>query len=431
MNAERVPVKGFRGRIIYAPAATRAVDLSDGVMTCDARGRIVRCESFESFCGHAEDIPVEDMRGLLIIPGLVDCHLHLPQLDQRGKFGVTLLDWLEDHILPAEMAFADDSVVEFIGRRFFKRLILNGTTTAAIYSSVHERATQRFFEFAKQSGIRAIMGKVMMDRHAPPSLTEDTAASIEASMRLCERWHGAEGGRLAYAFTPRFAPTCSMALWREVGRLVKETGAYLQSHIAETLKENELVHESHPHLKDYFALFEETGTAGPRTILGHAIYLTDGEYRRMAASGTRAVHCPTSNFFLKSGSMPLSRLDDAGVIVGLGTDIGAGTSMSLFAEMRHADYTQRDMHVTPVRALHLATMGGARVLSMDADIGSFDEGKCADFCVIDIRRIDDSYSIDDFSTMDLLSLIMYRGDRHIVRDTYVAGDRLHTAALES
>lgn len=187
--------------------------------------------------------------------------------------------------------------------------------------------------------------------------------------------------------------------------------------------------ELFPDSRDYFEMFEKAGVVGPKVILGHAIYLTDDEYRRMAKTDTRIAHCPTSNFFLKSGCMSIKRVDEAGVKFAFGTDIGAGTSMSLFGEMRHSDFAQRDMHLLPGRALHMATLGGAQVLSYDDVVGNFLPGKYADFCVIDIKKLDFYYELQSLSTMDVLSLIMYRGAGHIIDSTYVAGRPLDVDAL--
>lgn len=373
---------------------------------------------------------IVDLRRRLIIPGFVDCHLHLPQLDCRGKHGATLLDWLKRYIFPAEMAFKDLRIVDDVGKRFFKKLILNGTTTASIYVTVHAHATDHAFKLAKACGVRAIIGKVMMDQNAPDGLKEQTNWSLKQSEMLAEKWHCTAGGRLRYAFTPRFAPTCSKELFTEVGKLLQKTGAYLQSHIAETRAENERMRELHPEFADPFSIFEKTGCAGPKTILGHAIYMSDDEYRRMAQAGTKIAHCPTSNFFLKSGWMPVARVEKAGVTYGLGTDVGAGTSMSIFTEMRHADYTQLETGITPTKALYLGTLGGAKTLSMEDEIGNFDAGKCADFLVLDIRQIDYHYRLSELSTDEVLSLLMYRGDGRVVTETYVGGKKLDVDVLK-
>lgn len=411
---------GYRGRIIHPVGIEKAVDIADGLLVVDEDGCIVACGNFDPrFEGR-----VIDLRGSLLIPGLVDVHSHIPQLDERGKHGATLLEWLDRYIFPAERAFADLKIAGDVATRFFKKLILNGTTTAGLYSTVHFEATDLCFEIARASGARCFIGKVMMDRHSPDGLLESTADSLKKSEAICAKWHGAENGRLMYAFTPRFAPTCSFELMKEAGKLAREAGAYLQSHIAETQGENERVNELFPKYKDYVELFEDAGCLGPRTILAHAIYLSDSEYERFAATGTKIAHCPTSNFFLKSGWMPVSRVEAAGVAFGLGTDVGAGTSMSMFTEMRHTDYTQLEKTISPAKAFYLATLGGARALSIEDKIGNFEKGKSADFCVLDINGIEPHYKLAGLDTNEVLSLLMYRGDGRVVRAAYVDGQRL-------
>jgi guanine deaminase len=203
-----------------------------------------------------------------------------------------------------------------------------------------------------------------------------------------------------------------------------DSGAYIQSHIAETKDENARVRELFPEFSDYVELFEDTKVLGPRTVLAHAIYLSDGEYRRLAKSGTKIAHCPTSNFFLKSGWMPVSKVEKAGVIYGLGTDVGAGISMSVFTQMRHADFTQLDCTITPVKAFYLATMGGAKVMGMEDEIGNFQKTKFADFNVIDICGVEPRYHLGGLSTDEVLSLLMYRGDGRAIESTYVAGKKI-------
>jgi guanine deaminase len=401
------------------------MDYRDGVLAVDASGRIAAIGPFDP---SSKGRPV-DFSGRLIIPGLVDVHSHIPQLDVRGKHGATLLKWLDRYILPAELAFSNPSVVNDVATRFFKKLILNGTTTAGLYATVHADATDRCFQIAAAAGVRCFIGKVMMDRHALPGLEEDTRRSLSESERLCAKWHGAEGGRLSYAFTPRFAPTCSFELMREAGRMAREAGCYLQTHIAETLGEIERVKELFPKYASYAELYEDAGLLGPRTILGHAVHMSDDEYKRLASAGAKIAHCPTSNLFLKSGRMPVERVEAAGCAYGLGTDVGAGTSMSMFAEMRHADYVQDARSVPPEKAFWLATMGGAAALGREGDVGSLEVGKFADFCVVDVSRIDPNYRLSDLGPDEILSLLMYRGDGNAVVETYVAGERLDVDAI--
>ncbi|MBN1282875.1 MAG: guanine deaminase [Proteobacteria bacterium] len=415
----------FRGRIINPVGPDRVDDIRDGMLVVDGAGRIAGCGPFD---GKARGSLV-DLSGRLIVPGLVDVHSHIPQLDARGKGGATLLKWLERYILPAEAAFSDPAVVADVATRFFKKLILNGTTTAGLYSSVHEDATDRCFEIAYGSGVRCFIGKVMMDRFAPPELIENTVESLAASERLAARWHGAADGRLSYAFTPRFAPACSMELMRGAAKLARESGAYFQSHIAETVEENARVRELFPRHRDYVELFEDAGALGPRTILAHAIHLSEDEFSRLGKSKTKIAHCPTSNFFLKSGDMPADRVEAAGIEYGLGTDVGAGTSMSIFTAMRHADYAQARAAVGPRKAFWLATMGGAGAMSMERDTGNLAQGKFADFNVVDIAGIDQSYRPSDLDADEILSLLMYRGDSRAIEATYVSGNRLDVDAI--
>ncbi len=416
MSSARI---GFRGRIISPKGEEEVVDIADGLLVVE-EGAIVSCGPFAE--GAASS--VEDLRGRLLIPGLVDVHSHIPQLDCRGKHGATLLDWLERFILPAEEAFADERVVVDVATRFFKKLILNGTTTAGLYATVHEAATDRCFEIAERAGVRGFIGKVLMDQHAPAALQEETTAALAASERLCAKWHGAADGRLCYAFTPRFAPTCSLEMLAEAGKLARAANAYFQTHIAETRGENARVKELWPQFGGYVDLFEETGCLGPKTVLAHAIHLSDDEFARLGRSGTKIAHCPTSNFFLKSGAMPVAKVEAAGIAYGLGTDVGAGTSMSLFTEMRHADYTQRDIEMSPAKCFWLATMGGAHTLSMEGTIGSFEPGKRADFCVVDVTGIDPAFRLAELATDELLSLLMYRGDGRAIESVHVDGVRL-------
>lgn len=412
--------KAFRARILHTRGPADVIDIADGLLAVDDGGRIVSCGPYEE--GGAGG--AVDLRGRLIIPGLIDVHSHVPQLDCRGKHGATLMAWLDRYIFPAERAFSDIKVVDDVATRFFKKLILNGTTTAGLYSTVHAEATDRCFEIARASGVRCFIGKVMMDQFSPKGLAESTYESLKESEALCAKWHGAEGGRLMYAYTPRFAPTCSITLLKEAGRLAKASGAYMQSHIAETREENARVREIYPQFPDYVALFEEAGCLGPKTILAHAIYLSDDEYRRLSETKTKIAHCPTSNFFLKSGWMPLSRVEAAGGVYGLGTDVGAGTSMSVFTAMRHADYTQPDTAMKPAKAFHLATLGGARALCLEEETGNFEAGKSADFCVVDITGIDPNYRLSELDTDEVLSLLMYRGNGDAIEAAYVGGRKL-------
>lgn len=423
-------MKIFRGRIINPLSRSEFVEYKDGVLGVDSKGAILFCGDYGNFKNKiSSKTIINDYSVRLIIPGFVDCHLHMPQLDQRGRHGSTLLDWLSKYIFPAEMAFKDLKVVEDVAKRLFKKLILNGVTTSAVYTTIHAKATDLAFQIAGESGLRIVMGKVMMDQHSPKGLKESTSKSIKESMKLYEKWHGKKGGKLMYAFTPRFAPTCSKKMWKELGLLMSKTKAYLQTHISETKREVERVGELFPEYIDYTDLLEKNGCLTKKTLLAHAIYVSPSECRRIASRGTKVVHCPTSNFFLKSGRMPVEMIEAAGITYGLGSDIGAGTSLSSFTSMRDSDYIQPLFDVSPSRAFYSATLGGARVLSLESKIGNFEKGKRADFCVVDIGEIDPRYSMLDMTADEILSLLMYRGDGRVIKETYVDGKTLDVDSL--
>ncbi|MBI2343168.1 MAG: guanine deaminase [Deltaproteobacteria bacterium] len=416
----------FRARWLHPLSRTRIAGCADGGILVDAAGRVLAAGAFSTVRRAAPRAVVVNYAGRLIIPGLVDTHVHLPQLDQRGKPSQTLMTWLRDHVFPVEATFANLHVAEAVGRRFFQQLIRHGTTTAMVHATIHVPATALAFELAAAAGLRVIMGKVMMDQQTPRRLQEVTHRTLRDSEWLCAEWHGRYGGRLQYAFTPRFAPMCSETLWRETGRLVAQSGAYVQTHLAETPEENRWMSRSFPACRDYVHLFERTETLRPRAVFAHAIHLAPGAYRRMAKAGAAIAHCPLANVFLKSGRMPIEWLEAVKIRYGLGTDVGAGPSLSMFAVMRHADYLQPTRRISPRHALYQATLGGARALRMEREIGNFAVGKWADFVVIDPHGIDATYDLSTFTDDDLLGLLMYRGDQHVVEATYVAGHRLAT-----
>jgi guanine deaminase len=360
----------------------------------------------------------------LISPGFIDTHLHAPQLEMIGSYGGHLLEWLERYTFPTEARFEDEDHARRVAEAFYPELLRNGTTTALIFSTIHARATHIFFEEAAAAGFRGIIGKTMMDRNAPAYLLEDAQSSYDESKRLIECWKGND--LLAYAITPRFAPTSTEAMLELAGALKKEhPDCYVHSHVSENVAEVEWVRELFPTHHDYVSVYEHYGLVDDRTVLAHGIHLTDEELARLAMRGGRVSHCPNSNLFLGSGLFPMKRVRNAGVLVALGSDIGAGTTPSLFNAMADAYKVQQVQGnvLDPFHLWYLATLGGARVLSLDDRVGSLEEGKEADFIVIDLQATPllEMRTVHTKSVEDLLAGLIFMGDDRVVRKTFVRG----------
>jgi guanine deaminase len=327
-------------------------------------------------------------RDHLILPGFIDCHVHYPQLEIIGSYGEQLLDWLEKYTFVAEQRFADPAHASRVAARFLDECLHNGTTTVATFCTVHAHSVDALFTAAEQRGMRCIAGKCLMDRHAPEALRDSAQRGYDESRALIDRWHGR--GRALYAITPRFAPsstpeqmTLAGALWRE------RPGTYLQSHVAENRREVAWVRELFPGRRDYLDVYDHFGLLGPRAIYGHGIHLGASELQRLHDSGTAIAHCPTSNMFLGSGLFDLANAKQASrpVRVGLATDVGAGTSLSMLKTLGAAYQTaQLNGHALgAAQAFYLATRGAAQALYLEDRIGSIAVGMEADLVVMNLE----------------------------------------------
>ncbi len=363
-----------------------------------------------------------DFNGDAILPGFVDTHVHLPQFAIMGLGSESLLDWLDRLTYPEEARFSDPEYARLISESFFDALLANGTTCASVYCSIHEHATDIAFEAARSRGIRAFIGKAMMDRHAPPPLLEDTGEAVDASIRLHEKWDGANGGRLRYVFTPRFAGSCSMELMQRTGNAAKERNAFIQTHLSENKAEVDWIRSLFPERSSYTDVYDFAGLLGRRTIVAHCIHLSNGEIGRLSETETNIAFCPYSNRTLRSGVMPFARLRDAGLKVGLGSDVSGGPSLSMFRQMGEAS---NSTWMSPRSALYLATLGGAEALNVADRTGNFAPGKDADFVIVDHRRTDPIPGKGAYNSPDhVLSRLCYRADSDCIRDVYLTGHRV-------
>ncbi|WP_018609217.1 guanine deaminase [Uliginosibacterium gangwonense] len=365
-----------------------------------------------------------DYSGKLLIPGFVDCHVHYPQTAVMGAYGKQLLDWLTHYTFPAEAAFADPATAHASAEHFIQRLLAHGTTTASVYATVHAHSVDAFFEAASHYDLRMLCGKIMMDRHCPENLRDTAESSERDSAALIERWHNK--GRLRYSITPRFAPTSTEAQLDAAARLyTSHPDVHLQSHLSENHGEIQWVRELFPNCAHYTDVYRHHGLLGPRAIYGHGIHLSDAELDMLAAHGSAIAFCPTSNRFLGSGHFDASKTLAAGVKVGLATDVGGGTSLSMLRTM-NAAYEVSMTTATPLnpwRLWYLASLGGAAALGLDQFIGNFEAGHEADFTVLDFEATPDlAWRIHHCKTLEeRLFALMTLGDERCVVATHALG----------
>lgn len=373
--------------------------------------------------------PVDHHSGKLIVPGFIDLHVHYSQVSVIGAAGHRLLDWLGQTTFPAEMAFADPAHARAVAAFFCDQLIRHGTTTALVFTTVHPHATDALFEAAMARSMRMVAGKVMMDRNAPAPLLDTARMAHDDSLALIDRWDGM--GRLHYAITPRFAPTSTPEQLEAAGALRKRfPHLHVHTHLAETLDETAWVRSLFPDRAGYLDVYDHYGLVGPRSVFAHGIHLDEGEFRRLFESGAAIAHCPTSNLFLGSGIFRLAaaRARNRPVQVGLGTDVGAGTSLSMLATAGEAyKVAQLAGHLlSPAEALYLATLGPARALGLEDRIGRLAPGLDADFVVLDpaATPLLAMRCQQAGSSADLLSALFTLGDDRAIAATYVAGRRM-------
>ncbi|MFO7857589.1 MAG: guanine deaminase [Ectothiorhodospiraceae bacterium] len=401
--------------------------VSDGALVIEA-GRIAAAgDAATVLRGDRADLPIRDYSGYLLLPGLVDSHSHYPQTDIIASYGSRLLEWLQHYTFPAEARFADPAVARETAAFFLTELFRNGTTTANVLATTHAHSADAIFEAARASGMRLIAGKVMMDRNCPETIRDTAESGYRESRELLERWHGVD--RLRYAITPRFAPTSSEAQLTATGRLVREfPDAYLHTHLAENPGEVAWVAELFPWSSDYLAVYDHYGLVRQRSLFAHCIHLSDADRQRMAETGAATLFCPTANTFLGSGLIDYARTREQGVRVGLGTDVGAGTSFNMLRTAGEA-YKVSCLNGTPLAAaslLHLVTRGGAEALDLHDCIGALESGMEADIIAIDPGATALTARRTGHATVaeTVFALCMLGDDRH-VSTTWVAGEVVH------
>jgi guanine deaminase len=432
---------GLRGFLIDAPDFGTLRGHPHGAVLVE-NGRIAAVGAYDDLrrLHPPNSIQWADLGPVAIFPGLIDCHTHLPQYSVVARGESELLPWLRQHIFPVEREFTGPRAREE-APQFFHELARNGTTTVMAYAAIYEDSCDIGFEAARQSGVRTILGKMMMDLGSYGQMQPKKILSISLleSERLCRKWHKAANGLLDYAFSPRFAVTCSEKLMRGAAELAARFGAYVQTHLAENREELEKAHHLHMTARDYTDVYEKCGLLTQRTILGHCIHLNPREIAAIAAAQSSVAHCPSSNLFLGSGLMRLDQLLKAGINVGLGSDVAGGPELNMWQVMRAAIEVQKaraayEPNLRPLRpseALYLATRGGARALGKSTAIGTLDVGKEADLIVVDLAALlpypKNRNAMVGLTPEDVVALCIYRGGPHANLETYVRGRRIYQA----
>ena len=403
--------------------------LEDGLLVIE-EGYVTQCGPARDLIpGLPDNVPVYSHSNALIVPGFIDTHIHYAQVNVIASYGTQLIDWLHNHTFPAESGFRDKQSFLSTAEFFIDELLRNGTTTALVFGTVHPQSVEAFFDVAGTRNLRMICGKVMMDRNAPDDLLDTAQSGYEQSKQLIRRWHGK--GRLGYAVTPRFAVTSTGEQLALAGQLLKENGSvHLHTHLSENQAECRWVRELFPDRADYLDVYEYYGLLGRRSVFAHGVHLSDREWSRLGESESSLSFCPTSNLFIGSGLFNLESADKYGVPVGLGTDVGGGDSFSILRTINEAYKVQQlqQTNLSPLRSLYLATLGGARVLNLEQQIGNFEKGKEADFIVLDYRATPllERKLANCRSLTDKLFAIQMLGDDRAIRETWIMGIKQHS-----
>ncbi len=379
--------------------------------------------------GDAEEV---DHRPHLLLPGLIDMHLHFPQMQVIGSYAANLLEWLNTYTFPEECRFVESAHAARIATHFFDEMIRHGTTTAVAYCSVHKTSADAFFAEAMRRNMRMVAGKVMMDRNAPQGLLDTAELGYDETRAVIAEWHGK--GRNHVAITPRFAITSTPEQMSAAQALAAEfPDLHIQTHLSENRDEIDFTCSLYPEAADYTDIYARYGLMGPKTLFGHAIHLSERERDAMSETGSVAVHCPTSNLFLGSGLFPLKELArrDKPVRIGVATDIGGGSSYSMLRSMDEAYKIQQLLgeRLNPMESFYLMTRGNAEALSLVDRIGTLEAGSDADIVVLSMRATPAmALKAEVVTTLaEELFLMQTMGDDRTIVETYVAGEPLKAA----
>lgn len=365
---------------------------------------------------------ITDYGRCLLSAGFIDAHVHYPQTAIIASWGKRLIDWLNTYTFPEEMRFHDPAYATEIANRYLDLATAHGTTTMCTYATIHPASVDAFFTAAQSRNLRAFAGKTCMDRNAPEGLRDTPQSAYDDSKRLLEKWHGVD--RLSYVITPRFSPTSTPEQLAALGALWAEhPDCLMQTHLSEQTDEIAWVHDLHPQARDYLDTYEAQGLLRERALYGHAIHLTAREKARLAEAGAALAHCPTSNTFIGSGLFDMTLATT--LRIGLATDTGGGSSFSMLRTMAAAyEVAQLRGHsLHPAHLWWLATVGSARALHADHQIGNLAEGMEADIIALDLTSTPAiaQASARASDLWEALFPTIMMGDDRAVRGVWVGG----------
>ncbi|MDC0610785.1 guanine deaminase [Vibrio sp.] len=423
-----------QGQFLHFPTQTRSPEadfeyLENGILIIED-GIILGLHSADSVIPTLSDTQKESIithQGLML-PGMIDTHVHYPQMEVIASYGRQLLDWLNDYTFPAEAQFHEYDYGLQQSHLFLQQIFANGTTTAAVYATVHPESVEAFFTASQNYNARMICGKVLMDRNCPDNLKDNPQSAYTESKSLIEKWHGR--GRQLYAITPRFAPTSTEEQLTNAGKLAAEyPDVFIQTHLSENVDEIAWVKELFPDCPDYFSVYEKFGLARERALFGHGIHLTDREIQAIQTSGSSIISCPTSNLFIGSGLFPYFKLKEKNIPIAVASDVGGGTSLNLFknmAELYKVMQLQNE-NLNVFECLYLCTQGAACALRLEDKIGNLNTGTEADFIELDLQsipilaqRLSHSKTLAEtlFATITL-------ADERAIKRTYISGELVY------
>ncbi len=379
---------------------------------------------------------LENFQDYFLLPGLIDLHSHIPQLPNSAKNADELIPWLKNYIFPLETKFSINDYVRFVSDFFFREALSFGTTCIVCFSSVHKEATDIAFQTASVIGIRAFIGKAMMDKDMSkyPEPLPKWKENINDSLELAKKWHNSNGGKLQYIFSPRFAASCSLKLLERTAEIARSDGFFIQSHLAENRSEINYIKSLFPNFSTNTHIYKKTGLLGEKTLLAHCLHLSQVELQILSDTQTKIVHCPTSNIFLQSGFLPFRRYKSHDIEIGLGTDVAGGYSLSLWNEMKNAIETSKIVRyinpnnakpiLTSSECFWISTLGAAKILQLDNIIGNFEKEKDADFILIKPKK-EFYFYCKSFEVEHILSTLIYLPHTYEIEKVFIQGKEMN------